>query len=274
MQKRHLLRQQYFREQEATAHRYYLPYVADQLPISRHTRVLEIGCGEGGNLLPFAQLGCPVTGVDIAACRIEEATAYFQQAGYPATWRCADFMALEAPTEPAARFDLILLHDVLEHIHDKAAFLRQVRRFLRPSGRVFVGFPAWQMPFGGHQQIGHHFLSAHLPFIHLLPAPLYNGLLSLCGERKATRRELLDIQQCRLSIEAFEALLPPAGLQVCRRTLWLINPHYQQKFGLNPHRLPRWLERLPHLRNYAATSCWYLLGPDGTVPDTPGCHSR
>ena len=29
-----------------------------------------MGCGEGGNLVPFAQLGCRVTGIDIAECRI------------------------------------------------------------------------------------------------------------------------------------------------------------------------------------------------------------
>lgn len=89
MQRRHVLRQQYFREQEATTRLHYLPYISDHITINRHTRVLEIGCGEGGNLLPFARLGCRVTGIDMAACRIEEATAYFLKEGYPATWICA-----------------------------------------------------------------------------------------------------------------------------------------------------------------------------------------
>lgn len=57
MQRRHVLRQQYFREQEATTRLHYLPYISDHITINRHTRVLEIGCGEGGNLLPFARLG-------------------------------------------------------------------------------------------------------------------------------------------------------------------------------------------------------------------------
>ena len=74
------------------------------------------------------------------------------------------------------------------------------------------------------------------------------------------RRELLDIKRCGLSIETFEALLPQTGLQSFRRTLWLVNPHYQQKFGLRPRRMPRWAGRLKYLRNYASTSCWYLLG--------------
>lgn len=105
-----------------------------------------------------------------------------------------------------------------------------------------------------------HALCAHLPFIHLLPARLYNALLKTCGESAAMRRELLDIKRCGLSIETFEALLPQTGLQSFRRTLWLVNPHYQQKFGLRPRRMPRWAGRLKYLRNYASTSCWYLLG--------------
>lgn len=146
MQKRHVLRQQYFREQEATTRLHYLPYISDHITINRHTRVLEIGCGEGGNLLPFARLGCRVTGIDMAACRIEEATAYFLKEGYPATWICADFMTLPPPSDNGSRFDLILLHDVLEHISRKAAFLEHVRRFLHPKGGYLPAFRPGRCP--------------------------------------------------------------------------------------------------------------------------------
>ena len=43
----------------------------------RSDKVLEVGCGEGGNLLPFAKAGCRVMGVDIDAMRIEQARAFF-----------------------------------------------------------------------------------------------------------------------------------------------------------------------------------------------------
>ena len=33
--------------------------------------ILEIGCGDGGNLLPFTELGCNTTGVDLSAGRIK-----------------------------------------------------------------------------------------------------------------------------------------------------------------------------------------------------------
>ena len=71
MQKRHTNRERYFEEQAQTTRNYYIPYIKEytgNLP----NKVLEVGCGEGGNLLPFAELGCDVIGIDIAASRIEQ----------------------------------------------------------------------------------------------------------------------------------------------------------------------------------------------------------
>lgn len=67
MQQRHQDRALYFREQAQTCRRHYLPYLQSFSQITPQTRVLEVGCGEGGNLLPFAQTGCHVTGIDLAA---------------------------------------------------------------------------------------------------------------------------------------------------------------------------------------------------------------
>lgn len=55
MQKRHTNRERYFEEQAQTTRNYYIPYIKEytgNLP----NKVLEVGCGEGGNLLPFAEL--------------------------------------------------------------------------------------------------------------------------------------------------------------------------------------------------------------------------
>ena len=39
--------------------------------------ILEIGCGDGGNLLPFNELGCNTTGVDLSAGRIKRCHPVF-----------------------------------------------------------------------------------------------------------------------------------------------------------------------------------------------------
>ena len=61
MQKRHTDRESYFDEQSQTSKNYYIPYIKE---VIGHIpdKVLEVGCGEGGNLLPFAKAGCRVMG--------------------------------------------------------------------------------------------------------------------------------------------------------------------------------------------------------------------
>ena len=71
MQERHSDRERYFDEQARTTEKYYIPYIRKCFP-ELPQEVLEVGCGEGGNLFSFAKLGCSVTGVDIAAGRVAE----------------------------------------------------------------------------------------------------------------------------------------------------------------------------------------------------------
>lgn len=259
MQRRHLDRESYFRELANTSREFYLPYLSHFCQIGASINVLEVGCGEGGNLVPFAQSGCRVTGVDIAECRIGEAREYFSGISSNSTFVCRDFMEYPVPGREEDKYDVILLHDVIEHVPVKEQFLSHIKRFLKPAGVLFVGFPAWQMPFGGHQQICRSRLCSHLPFIHLLPNPLYKLLLKLCGEKADTVNELMNIKDCRTSIELFERLIRKCGFSVADRKLWLINPHYKQKFHLSPLLLPHWMWRLRYVRNFLTTSCWYVL---------------
>ena len=151
MQNRHLDRRSYFNELATTSGAYYIPYIERVMALSPATRVLEIGCGEGGNLEPFAERGCDVTGVDIVDGRIEQAQTFFAQDGVKGRFVCSNVLDCDSGFD--GQFDIVLAHDVIEHIPDKPAFLHAAMRFLRPGGIAFFGFPAWYMPFGGHQQI-------------------------------------------------------------------------------------------------------------------------
>lgn len=201
MQKRHTDRKMYFHDLEITSKEFYISYLSTFKELTSKSRILEVGCGEGGNLVPFAQLGCKVTGIDIAECRIEDAKAYFSEISSNATFVCCDFMKYNAPVNEEEKFDVILLHDVIEHVPTKEPFLVHLKSFLKSTGVLFVGFPAWQMPFGGHQQICRSKLCSHLPFIHLLPNFLYKLLLKTCNEENGTISELMSIKECQTSIE-------------------------------------------------------------------------
>ena len=57
MQLRHSNRLQYFNELANTAREYFIEYLNNHYNLSAKTRVLEIGCGEGGQPPPFCRIG-------------------------------------------------------------------------------------------------------------------------------------------------------------------------------------------------------------------------
>lgn len=130
MQKRHTDRKMYFRDLEITSKEFYISYLSDFTELTSKSRILEVGCGEGGNLVPFAQLGCKVTGIDVAECRIKDAKAYFSEICNHATFVCCDFMQYPVPCNEEDKYDVILLHDVIEHVPTKELFLVHLRKFL------------------------------------------------------------------------------------------------------------------------------------------------
>ena len=255
MQERHNNRRLYFDELAETCRSYFMPYISRWHEVRAETSVLEIGCGEGGNLLPLAKAGANVTGIDIASCRIEQARRFFAEEQTEGNFICCDIFKHRSRN----KFDIIICHDVLEHLQDKEGLLSLVCSYLKDGGIAFMSFPAWQMPFGGHQQICRSRLLSHLPFIHLLPLPLYKRIIGWSGESVGCLNELLSIRETRITLETFERLVGSSGLTIVDRTLYLVNPHYKVKFGLKPRKLPQLLSQVPYLRDVLSSSCFYLL---------------
>lgn len=260
MQARHTDRKCYFEESAQSSTRYYLPYILQYHSVSNTDRILEVGCGEGGNLKPFAQKGCVVTGIDMANVRIEQAKRFFKEEGLVGNFICHDFMTFTPPVHYNDKYSIIILHDVIEHVVCKENLIKHISCFLRPDGILFVAFPAWYMPFGGHQQICRNAIWSKMPYFHLLPTFLYRFILEKCAhEEPDTVAELLYIKRCKMPIEQFETLAHQLNMTIINRQLWLVNPHYLQKFGLKPRKLCYPLSATPYVRNFFSTSCFYLL---------------
>lgn len=253
---RSITQQQYFEELARTSEKYFLPYVETMCPLGKDICVLEIGCGVGGNLVPFARRGCRVVGVDLFKGNTDVAEACFEAGGLAGSFAALDFFEMEVPEE---LFDVVICHDVIEHIGDKTGFLLHMRRFAKPGGLFFISFPAWQMPFGGHHQNCRSRLVSHCPYLHLLPRGMYKWVLERFHESDGTIREMLEIKETRTPIEKFERVAGQAGYRILDRRLYFINPHYETKFGMTPRRLWRAVAAVPYLRNFATTSCFYLL---------------
>lgn len=256
MQERQQDRRRYFDELAHTSRKYIMPYVSRFMDIRPGAEILEIGCGEGGNLLPFANAGCITTGIDLAEGKIRNAVRYFGEEGVPGNFQCSDIFEAKGLED---RFDLILCHDVMEHIADKPGFMERMKAFLKPEGIIFIAFPAWQMPFGGHQQMCRNGKLSRLPFFHLLPASWYRRILEKGGENPDAIKEFLEIKQTATTVELFERLVKESGFTRLDRHLYFINPHYEAKFGMRPRSLSPAIAGIPYLRDFFSSSCFYIL---------------
>ena len=135
MQERHNNREQYFKELAITSKKYFIPYISQFMTIKAGMNILEIGCGDGGNLLPFSEIGCYTVGVDMAESRINDAKYFFEELHAKGIFIASDVFKLK---ELESNFDLIICHDVIEHIENKSLFLRNMRNFLKPQGLIFM----------------------------------------------------------------------------------------------------------------------------------------
>lgn len=259
MQERYINRRKYFSEQATTSREFIVTFVSKTIRLTPETKVLEIGCGEGGFLAPFAEIGCRVTGIDISDGKIKNAKKFFDENSLTGNFITTDFLQQEQPLNEQAKYDVVIAHDVFEHIEQpfKMQFIDHLKLFVRDEGIVFIAFPGWQMPYGGHQQICTHRL-AKMPFIHILPEKYYAWLLAKAGEQAATIQGLLSIKRSKVTIESFEKLIK-CIFCVKERKMWLINPHYKQKFNLRPMRCVWPFTVIPYFRNYYTTAVWYKL---------------
>lgn len=257
MQERHRNRTQYFNEQVYTTQKYVIPFVSEQMPIHRGMRILEVGCGEGGNLKPFLDAGCHCLGVDLAEGKIEKGKKVFDED--PNSSRI-DLMVQDIyEAEDIGLFDLIMLRDVIEHIHDQNRFMGFISKFLKPQGKIFFGFPPWQNPFGGHQQVCENRILSTLPWYHLLPEVAYEGMLKLGGESPERIEGLKEIKTTGISIERFESILKRNGYSTDCKHHFLFNPNYEIKFGIHPRRQFGIISAIPFIRNFATTAVYYLV---------------
>lgn len=255
MQVRHQERTLYFSELSRSSEKYFIPYIARQISIRPKMDILEVGCGEGGNLFPFAQMGCRVCGIDISENRISQAKSIYRTRNMSAEFICSDLFKYDFHSR---KFDVIICHDVIEHIENKHTLITLLHHLLTINGVIFCAFPLWQMPFGGHQQICRSRMLSHLPFIHLLPSSVYRRMLILFGESKECVSELSAIKETGLSVEKFRILIKSGSLDISQETFWFINPHYRQKFGFLPMKL-QIINKLNYIRNFFTTSYWCIL---------------
>jgi SAM-dependent methyltransferase len=142
--------------------------------VNRGERALDLGCGEGDFTALLADAGAHVVGSDIADAAIERARMKHPGLDF----RLAPIDG-PLPDEDNA-FDLVWASEVIEHVADTARWLSEVRRVLRPGGRLLLTTPSHgrlRLALGGIERFSEP-LGDHL---HLYSRRSLTGVLSDFG---------------------------------------------------------------------------------------------
>ena len=114
---------------------------------SPRPRILDVGCGTGANIQMLSQFG-DAEGVDVST----EALDFCRARGLAKVKQGA----AESLPFADASFDLVTGLDVVEHLDNDIAGLREMGRVLRPDGRALLFVPAFMFLWGVQDDISHH----------------------------------------------------------------------------------------------------------------------
>ncbi len=118
-------------------------------------RVLDVGCGGGVLSEPMARLGADITGIDIVEKNIGVASLHADQQGLDIDYRVSPVSAVKAAGE---NFDIVLNMEVVEHVADLDAFMRDCTAVTAQGGMMFVAtinrnFLSWLFAIVGAEYI-------------------------------------------------------------------------------------------------------------------------
>lgn len=159
------------------ARRNIIDAVLERSAPQQRQHLLEIGCGTGGNLRFLANRFAAVTGVDAS----EDAVRYARERASGEILQ-GDFRVVLAGRWSA--FDVILMADVLEHVEDDRAFLRDVVTNMQRGATLLITVPAHPWLWSSHDTaLEHHrrYSAAALNalFADLPLTPLYRSQFNL-----------------------------------------------------------------------------------------------
>ncbi len=233
-----------------------VPYLSRLGVFRSGFRVMEIGSAEGGVLAAFVEAGAnDALATDIAKNRLEMGDKISNELNLPIKFTFHNILADEVSTEWKSAADLVILRDVIEHLDDTELALNKIKEFIKPGGYLYVTFPPYYSPFGGHQHNLKNFWGK-LPYLHFLPDVVFNKLIA--SGRPADINEVKRLREIRLTPKKFLAAAEKSGYILSRKDYYLLRPIFKMKFGLPAVKITP-LAILPPVQNLLSLEASYIL---------------
>jgi len=245
--------QRYWQYEYDVATKYMVPLLEEWGLTLRGAHVLDVGCGEGGGLCAMHDTGADCAGFDIDEPRVAAATMLKGERNIPLT---TGNLYEETLPFQGIRFDIVILHDVFEHLERKDEVLQKLMGYLKPDGRLLITFPPYYSAYGAHQQLLRApFLK--IPFFHLIPFSLSFLLPRVKGEEPYFVEEVQKLGRLKMSMRKFEGIVSRGGMGVVGKQAYIIGPNHI-RFGLKP--IPAGpIANVPIIGEIICTGVVYLL---------------
>lgn len=235
---------------------YIVPFFRSKGLFQSGFNVCEIGSAEGGVLFAFAEKGGKYClGTDIAENRLiagEKIADYFNQ---QIEFCRHNILTEEIPSQWQNRFQIVILRDVIEHLDEPKMALENIAKLLSKNGVVYITFPPYFSPFGGHQHLLNNFWG-RFPFIHWFPDPLFTLLVK--NGRELDVEEVLRLKKNKFTLSKFYSAANLSGLEIKYQRFYLIRPVYKIKFGFPTIPIPNWI-KFQFLRDVFSTEAEIIL---------------
>ncbi|MBA2620222.1 MAG: class I SAM-dependent methyltransferase [Acidobacteria bacterium] len=112
----------------------------------QNPKILDVGCGTGGNLEMLEKFGA-AEGVDVS----DEALEFCRVKGLTAHKGLAESLPFADES-----FDIVTALDVVEHLDDDVAGLKEMRRVLKQGGKTLIFVPAFMWLWGVQDEVSNH----------------------------------------------------------------------------------------------------------------------
>lgn len=242
--------EKHFYEQRKHTISYLLPYFSQNIPDFQNKKVLEVGCAEAGLLDVLQENNFDVTGVELEATRVKIAKEKNPQLKI----FTADITDINIVDKIGENFDLVIMRDVIEHIPDREALFRNLKKLIKKDGYFYVTFPPRFSGFSGHQQNGKSLLR-YAPFLQIFPDSIIKSLGSLFNENPKMIEFIIHNFKIGLTINKFEKFYSAFKFEPVVKDLFLFRPIFKLRYNLTPRKFPN----IPVIRELLSFGCEYLL---------------
>ena len=166
-----------------------LNQIAQFWPIPPTAKILDVGSGVGGFVVGCRQLGYQGFGVEPDRIGAGARLTAIQIAASRVSSNVFASAVGEALPFPDRTFDLVTLNQVVEHVPDQLAVLREAVRVLRPGGALYVACPNYLRFYESHYKV---------LWLPLMPKSLGRLYLRLRGRNPVMLRDLYYTTNHRL----------------------------------------------------------------------------